>query len=299
MLSLGLLIGFGLLALALVAASLVRVDEGHVAVLTRFGAARRRGAELLLCGPGLHFKAPWDRSLIVPTHEQTLSFVGEQAGHRVMAADGTLLRFDCAVRWVPALPALERLLFDLRAPVPHIQELFACILRAEVAAFESAGGPGDADWIRHAGSYATIRRELGRLRDRIEAACRERIGGRYGVEFIAVDIVDIIPPDELADGLNAVIQAENESDGAFYRAQGECQQRVLAARSGVAIARAHAEAAETELRVLAGHLESLARDGVLSDYVARRRDEVLAESRALYLNESGRVAHASPPTETA
>lgn len=299
MLSLGLLIGLGLLALALVAASLVRVDEGHVAVLTRFGAARRRGADLLLCGPGLHLKAPWDRPLIVPTHEQTLSFVGERDGHRVMAADGTLLRFDCAVRWVPALPALEHLLFDLRAPVPHIQDLFACILRAEVAAFEVPAGPGDADWIRHAGSYATIRRELGRLRGRIEAACRERIGARYGVEFIAVDIVDIIPPDELADGLNAVIQAETESDAAYFRAQGECQQRVLAARSGVAIARAHAEAAETELRVLAGHLGALARDGVLGDYVARRRDEVLAEARALYLNDSGRVSHASQTAENA
>lgn len=279
MLPLGILIGCALFALLVAGASMFRVNEGHVAVLTRFGAARPN-----LHGPGLHAKAPWDRALIVPTHEQTLAFVGEHDGLRILTADGTLLRFDCAVRWVPVVPELPRLLFDLTAPIPHVKDRFACILRAEVAAFE-ATTEQSADWIRHAGSYATIRRDLSRLRDNIEAACARRIGSAYGVRFIAVDIVDILPPDDLADGLNAVIQAEAESAAAFYRSQGECQQRVLSAHSGVDIARAHALAAETELRTLGHHLGELDRNGTLADYVARRRDETLAESRTLYLKD--------------
>lgn len=286
MLPLGVLLGLALLALAVTSLSVFRVDEGHVAVLTRFGAARHGpGAALLTHGPGLHFKAPWDRALVVPTREQTINFIGEQHGLRIMAADGTILRFDCAVRWVPVVPELERLLFDLTTPVDHVKDLFACILRAEVAAFEATPAPNDADWIRHAGSYATIRRELARLRRRIEAACNERIGARYGVAFIAVDLVDITPPDDLADGLNAVIQAEAEADAAFFRAQGECQQRTLSAHDGVAIARAHAAAAEAEILTLGRHLADLARAGTLADYVARRRDETHAESRTLFLND--------------
>lgn len=280
MLIVGIFIGIGLLALFIAASATFRVDEGHVAVLTRFGAIRPG-----LHPPGLHAKAPWDRVLNVPTHEQTLAFVGEQDGHRILTADGTLLRFDCAVRWVPVVESLDRLLFDLTAPVPHIKDLFACILRAEVASFESVPAPGDADWIRHAGSYASIRRDLARLRQNIEATCQRRIGAAYGVRFIAVDIVDILPPDDLADGLNAVIQAEAEAHAAYFRSQGECQQRVISAESGVAIARAHALAAETELRTLGHHLEELAASGTLGDYVARRRDETLSESRTLYLKD--------------
>jgi regulator of protease activity HflC (stomatin/prohibitin superfamily) len=282
----GLALGVILFAIALSAFSLFRVDEGHVAVLTRFGAARHVGGKILRFGPGLHAKAPWDHVIVVPTREQTLSFIGDQHGHRVMAADGTLLRFDCAVRWVPVDAALERLLFDLTTPVDHIKDLFACILRAEVAAFAATPDPNDSDWIRHAGSYATIRRELARLRARIEAACRDRIGIHYGVEFIAVDIVDIIPPEDLADGLNAVIQAEAESAALYFRAQGECQQRSLSARDGVAIARAHAAAAETEIRILGHHLADLARSGTLDDYVARRRDETHAECKTLFLQDA-------------
>lgn len=281
MLLLGILLGLALLAAIISASAVFRIDEGHVAIITRFGAARPG-----LHGPGLHTKAPWDRVLVVAAHEQTLAFIGEQDGHRILTADGTLLRFDCAVRWVPVTKHLDRLLFDLTVPVAHIKDLFACILRAEVAAFESTTNPAaDADWIRHAGSYATIRRDLARLRRNIEAACQRRIGPDYGVQFIAVDIVDILPPDDLADGLNAVIQAEAESAAAFFRSQGECQQRVLSAHSGVAIARANALAAATEVRTLGHHLAQLATAGTLTDYVARRRDETLAESRTLYLKD--------------
>lgn len=279
MLTLGILLGIALLAAFIASNAVFRVEEGHVAVLTRFGAARPG-----LHGPGLHAKAPWDRVLVVPTHEQTLAFVGEHDGLHILAGDGTLLRFDCAVRWVPEVPELDRLLFDLNNPIPHVKDRFACILRAEVAAFE-ATSEQSADWIRHAGSYATIRRDLARLRDNIEAACQRRIGPAYGVRFIAVDIVDILPPDDLADGLNAVIQADAESAAAFFRSQGECQQRVLSAEAGVEIARANARAAETELRTLGHHLGQLAANGTLADYVARRRDETLAESRTLFLKD--------------
>ena len=89
---------------------------------------------------------------------------------------------------------------------------------------------------------------------------QRRIGAAYGVEFIAVDIVDILPPDDLADGLNAVIQADAESAAAFFRSQGECQQRVRwvtavkrsinRSKRGAQRRDAHAEAVEKMIRDL-------------------------------------------------
>ncbi|MDF2695628.1 MAG: hypothetical protein K0S65_4011, partial [Labilithrix sp.] len=104
---------------------------------------------------------------------------------------------------------------------------------------------------------------------------------------------DILPPDELADALNAVIQANSEADALVHRAEAECQQRILAAERGVAIAGARSQAIETEIRKLCTFLEDLDRKGVLDAYVARRRSEVTSESRTLFLKEPSATGHAT------
>lgn len=71
----------------------------------------------------------------------------------------------------------------------------------------------------------------------------------------------------------------------LFRAEGECQQRILAAERGVDIARARAAAVGLEIKKLAGYLAELEAKGVLDAYVARRRSEVLGESRAVFLKE--------------
>jgi len=103
------------------------------------------------------------------------------------------------------------------------------------------------------------------------------------VRFNAVDLTDILPPDELADALNAVIQARSEADAAYARTEGESQQRELAAERGVEIAKARARAVETELDALGGYLAQLDEQGTLDLYVDRRRAEVTSEAKALYL----------------
>jgi regulator of protease activity HflC (stomatin/prohibitin superfamily) len=105
------------------------------------------------------------------------------------------------------------------------------------------------------------------------------------VRFNAVDLADILPPDEIADGLNAVINARTEVETRYLRAEGECQQRLLASEKGVEIARARALAVETEIRTLAGFLGDLKQQGTLDLYVSRRRAEVLSESRAVFVKE--------------
>ncbi|MFO0650915.1 MAG: SPFH domain-containing protein [Polyangiales bacterium] len=228
-------------------------------------------------GPWLHTKAPWQDVTVVSMMEQSLDLAGETGGRTAMAEDGTILRFDSILRYVPVEGELSRF---LRPPAPRSNTgLFTCLLRNEIANFRApASTPrseGAFDFALQAGSYAVIRRERQKLNEHIEQFCREQIGGRYGVRFNAVDLTDILPPDEIADGLNAVIHASTEAETRFLRAEGECHQRLLASEKGVDIARARASAIETEIRTLSRFSE-LHKQGTLGMYIARRRAEVLS-----------------------
>ena len=292
MLAMGLMAGVLVYGVWVLYRSAFRVDEGHLAVLVTFGRAETtEGKRLKTYGPGLHWKKPWQRVITVSTMEQTLDLGSETGGSTAMADDGTILRLDSFIRYVPVEKELHEFLFGLERPLPHITGLFTCLLRNEIANFR---GQTDAppkslatrfDFAQQAGSYSLIRRERRLLNDRIHEFCREKIDDRYGVRFNAVDLADILPPDELADALNAVIQAQTEAEGTLFRAEGECQQRLLSAARGVEIARARASATELEITKLASFLDELHKERVLEAYVARRKREVLGESRVLYLKE--------------
>jgi regulator of protease activity HflC (stomatin/prohibitin superfamily) len=289
MLEIGILVGLGIYACLVAYRCTFRVQEGTIAVLTTFGAAEKANGSLRKYGPGLHFKLPWQRVITVPMMEQSLELSGEQGGRSAMADDGTVLRFDSILRYVPVEEELEQFLFGLRAPLEHITALFTCLLRNEIANFRappSNDKDGQADFVAQAGSYALIRRERNRLNEHIAQFARTQIGNRYGVRFNAVDLTDVLPPDELADALNAVINAHAEAETRYFRAEGECRQRVLAAERGVEIARARAKAAYTEIVTMGKHLAELARKGMLAEYVARRRQEVFSEARSRYVKEA-------------
>ncbi len=273
-----------------------RVQEGHVAVVTTFGAVEKTGGEhgaLRTYKPGLHVKKPWQHVVAVPTMEQSLELSGEEGGRSAMADDGTVLRFDSILRYQPDEAQLEQFLFGLRAPLEHITSLFTCLLRNEIANFRAAppvatAAPRDAlavDFVTQSGSYALIRRERNLLNSHIADFAKSQIGDRYGVHFNAVDLTDILPPDELADALNAVIHAQSEAEAHYFRAEGDCRQRELSAERGIEIARARGQAIETEIVTLGHHLEQLATNGTLTEYVARRREEVFAEARTRFVKE--------------
>jgi regulator of protease activity HflC (stomatin/prohibitin superfamily) len=286
---LGLLVFLGVLA----SRSAFRVEEGHLAVLVTFGRAATSDGKrkLITFGPGLHSKKPWQNVVTISVKEQNLDLNAEDGGGTAMADDGTILRLDSFVRYVPEEKVLYEHLFGVERPLDHITGLFTCLLRNEIANFR--GKPGEVetslatrfDFAGQAGSYSLIRRERKLLNERIQQFCHEKIDDRYGVRFVAVDLADILPPDEIADALNAVMQAQSESEGMLFRAEGECQQRILAAEQGVKIAQTRASAVEVEIRGLAGFLDDLEVRGVLGAYVDRRRAEVANESRALFLKE--------------
>lgn len=305
MLVLGLVFGLTAAAAAYALRGLFRVEEGELAVLTRFGAAVMEPGthRLLTFGPGLHYRAPWLHVEKVAVKEQIIDLTGREGGLQAMAADGTVLRIDCILRFTPEREDLHHFLFDLEEPLEHVKGLFICLLRNEIANVRSLPGGDGGGPLTHArpdggtggpalpalngdgSSYARIRSDRRPLSQRIESFCAQ-IGKRYGVRFDAVDITDILPPDELRDALNAVMHARAEADVAYARAEADCQRQVLAAERGVEVARARARAIEEEIDVLATHLAELEESHTLDRYVQRRRQEVLAQSRALFLRSA-------------
>lgn len=283
-----------------------RVRAGHLGVLTNFGkavlaserdtAASASAKHSLMCRqPGFHWKWPWQKVIEVSVMERVLDLSGKEGGTVAMAADGTLLRLDSKLRYAPIPKDLYEYLFALRNPIEHIKGLFACLLRNEIANFKGRGetsptlmkmaGDEAADAL-HTTSYAVIRSERHLLNQRLQDFCHEQMDGRYGVEFIAVDLTDILPPDELADALNAVFNARTEAEARFTRAESECWQKVIAAERGVDIACANAVATEREIGKAAEFLVELQQADTLRDYLGRRRSEVFADSRAVFVRRN-------------
>jgi regulator of protease activity HflC (stomatin/prohibitin superfamily) len=295
MLVTGIAVGLMMYCVVLAFRATFKVEEGHLGVLVTFGRAETRDGKkkLVTYGPGLHWKKPWQRVVTVSTKEQNLDLNAEEGGGMAMADDGTILRLEAFVRYVPVEEVLYEHLFGVERPSEHITGLFTCLLRNEIANFrgtardkaQTALTTKRFDFAVQAGSYALIRRERKLLNDAIKHFCEERIDNRYGVRFVAVDLADILPPDEIADALNAVMQAQSESEALLFRAEGECQQRILAAERGVEIAETRARATELAITGFSSFLDELDVRGVLGAYVARRRSEVTSESRALFLKQ--------------
>ena len=294
MLFIGILVGVVAYCVYLLARCYFRVEQGYLAVLTSFGAAVKDGPRLVTYGPGLHFKWPWQRVHHVAMMEQSLELSGEEGGRTAMTYDGTILRFDSILRFQPVPSELEHFLFGLKSPHEHITGLFTSLLRNEIANFHPPARTGgdQEDGMKEdalkasGGAYAQIRRERALLNQRIEEFCRTQIGQRYGVQFNAVDLTDILPPDELADALNAVINTQTEAESLYSHAEADTRQQVVAAEHGVEIAKARGLATEREINTLGDVLAGLQADGTLADYVGRRRAEVISQSKTLYMRSS-------------
>lgn len=269
-----------------------RVEEGQVGVVTRFGAARHGpDGKLWLAEPGFHLKWSFEEVELISLREQLVPLGAKAFGahapdhpetaEQVMLADGTVIRMHSMLRYAPRREGIAQYLFGLHHRKEHVASLFSSVLRNEIANVRAAAGEDLG------GAFALVRRDRQLINQRIADFAQQELGDRYGIEFRAVDITDILPPDELADALNAVMSARAEADATRFRAESECAQKLLAAERGVQIAQAKAAAVEAEIDELGRHLGALHTAGVLPAYVARRKAEVLADARTLFVKDGG------------
>lgn len=293
-------VGLGLLALGAVWMwfSYFHVEEGHLAVVTRFGAVLQKAAHvkglpetkerelsdskpIKLFKPGAHWKLPWDKVIIFSTMERVIDLSGEEGGKYAMAADGTVLRLDSKIRFFPKESAYYSYLFELKNPMGHIREMFTCIIRNEIANFEGSS-PEEHELM---GSYSVIRRDRKQLNDQVEFICRDQIGMSYGIQFLGVDLIDIIPPQELESALNGIQNAKTEAETMYARAEADARQKILASEQGVEIAKVRAESVSSELRTLAQMIRKLMNEGNLDHYLAHRKTELVGDSKLLFMQK--------------
>ncbi|MBP6217433.1 MAG: hypothetical protein KA436_02475 [Oligoflexales bacterium] len=292
----GFFLGLIVYILYLLSKSYFYVQEGCLAVVTIFGKAlelernvhpQRR---LRTFSPGFHRKLPWQKVKMVSLMEQMIELSGEEGGTLAMASDGTMLRLDSKLRFTPVKEDLYNFLFSIEKPIEHVKGLFICLLRNEIANFdqndtlELAGRQSDRlSQHTSVGSYAAIRRERTLLNHRIRDFCRLWIGDRYGIRFDGVDLTDILPPDELAHALNGVINAQSEAQKLYAQKEGESEQRFLAAKKGLSIAKMKAKAVEEEIQTMAKILVELEENKTLDLYLERRRAEVYSDARTSFM----------------
>lgn len=291
-------IGIGLLTVCLVAFlfSSFKVEEGHLAVLTRFGAVLTEGEQPLKSKneidfvesrivktyrPGFHLKKPWDKVHRFSIMERVIDLTGEDGGQHTLAADGTLLRIDAKIRFVPLSNNYYSYLFEFKNPVAHLREMFTCLLRNEIANF-SSGSTEKFDFI---GSYSQIRRDRSMLNQQMDLFYRDNIGSKYGVQFKHTDLIDILPPPELDNALNAIQNAQTESDTIYARAEANSRQRMAAAEQGLEIAKIKAEATAIEILTLAETIKKLMAEGQWQQYLQHRKIEILGDSRLTFVQK--------------
>ena len=139
MFTIGLLVGLATHIFYLGYRSAFRVNEGHVGVVTTFGAALRDPGDpkrLKVFRPGLHAKFPWQEAQTVSLMEAIIDLSGAEGARTAMAEDGTTLRLDSVLRYLPVSDELYNFVFDMTAPKEHVTGLFTCLLRNEIANFQ-------------------------------------------------------------------------------------------------------------------------------------------------------------------
>jgi regulator of protease activity HflC (stomatin/prohibitin superfamily) len=272
----GLLAGAGLVLIAMLIRAGVNVDNGTVGVLTTFGRfARDTHGKVRTLDPGFHWRAPWSQLHAVSLAERSVG-PGHEAAIEALASDGTRIRLNARLRYRVDPKHVATFLAEAKDATHHVSWLFRQTLREQIARFEQR--PEELS------AYTALRMRMNELQERVQAALKEPALEEYGVQVIAVDLLQIDPPEELVDALNGVITAESEANQLVSRTELQCQQRMLSAEHAVTIAHARARAQESEILTVGLELKALADQGVLRDYVARRRLEVLGGSRRVYLN---------------
>jgi regulator of protease activity HflC (stomatin/prohibitin superfamily) len=276
----GLLAGATLVAVyALVRAGFL-VDNGNVAVLAVFGRFLRDGAgRVKVFDPGLHACRPWARVIEVSLAERSVSLGGtpdKPVSVEALGPDGTRIRVNARLRFRVARERVDVFLARSKDALEQLAGLFRLTMHEQIARFEMK--PGELS------AYTALRLRMSELQQRTREAIKDVALAELGIVVTSVDLLQIDPPDELVDALNAVITADTEANALVSRTELIVQQRILSAHQAVEIANARALATEAEIRTVGTELITLATQGVLGDYVARRRDEVLGGSQRVYLN---------------
>jgi len=268
----GFIIGTAITFIFLSFYTYFQVEEGHCASVSSFGKAKRNSdGSLLLWEPGMHSKLPWEKVHHLSLMEKKLDLGLDGNPFQTMARDGTTLSIQASVRLRAKKDKADHLLYGIENPMQHIQDFLSCVLRSEIANFGEGLEPGDV--------FIQLRNQQPELRTAFEAAASTILSENFGVELLGLDIVDLSPPQELANAMNGVQTARADSESMIARAYALREKKLYSAKKRLEISKKEAMAAELEMTTIGQNLLSLFKNGTLSEYVTRRKDEVYKQSK--------------------
>jgi regulator of protease activity HflC (stomatin/prohibitin superfamily) len=188
-----------------------------------------------------------------------------------MARDGTTLSLQANVRLKANESTAESLIYGIENPMDQIRDYLSCVLRSEIANFGEELDPGDV--------FIQLRNQQVTLRKAFESAASKELSRTYGVELLGLDLVDMTPPQELANALNSVQTARADSESMIARAKALREKKLYSAKKRLEVAQKEAMASELEMVTVGQNLRNLDQAGTLNDYIQRRKDEVFKQSR--------------------
>jgi len=192
------------LAVALIAVllwrSLFMVDQGTVALLTRFG--QPQGAQY---GPGAHVKSPFDGVRRFDNRVITHVFPGEG----LLSQDQKSLNVDFYVKWrlSDATRYLEAAGGDEDVVAARLADVVRERLKSAVAAAPLAAIIGNAQLLSGAASLEALRSQAAAL----------------GVEFVDAQLQRVDLPDDVANAVYQRMQQNLVAQGQQLRDQGSAQ----------------------------------------------------------------------------
>ena len=276
------------------------IGPNERAVISTFGKAQRVGSQTIatdpisdslseeekerysypqvrVVGPGIYWKAPWQR-----VHRASIATVTSSIAHDPETpranSNGTILEavtkdqlntgLTGQIRFAVSERNLYAYLFGVKNPVAHVMGYFVSVLRDRIANFEVPHVPepseetespdGDleiADVVQGI-SINDLRKNLRDVNERMDEECRST-GARYGIALDAALITGIDPPEEVDSALAAINTAHNHVSSEISLAQAAADQRIVQSKRAVEIETLNAQAEVEPLNALASQLREL------------------------------------------
>ena len=199
-----------IILLALLGANgIYAVEQGHAAVLTRFGHV-----EATDIGPGLHFKLPFVQQVQV-YDTRTILQQSEPEGYKT--ADGDPVRVGYFVRWRIADPDtwFAATAGDDMQVSQQMTPLIRDALRAQIAKH------GLADLLGSDG---------GAIDEGLRNAVSGDVRRKLGVEVLGIGVERVLPPDETLASVYKRMSAEAATQAGAVRDEGEAAAAAIRAK---------------------------------------------------------------------
>ncbi len=310
----------------IIVAGFYTVDQNERVVKTSFGRAQRLGTnttledpisvslnqeekeryqypQVLVIGPGLHFKMPWEKIYRISVATDTMNMAydpespqANNAGTMLEAVTHDQLNIGLTgqIRYRVCERNLYAYIFGVKNPKLHIAGYFVSVLREKISNFKAKEPPipkgleGISVGLNatEGVSINDLRKNLRDINDLMVTDCQSS-AARYGIVLEASLITGIEPPKEVESALAAINTTYNNVSSEISLAKAAADQTIVQSRRAVEIETLKAQAEVEPLEALAFQLSELKQNGseTLQGFVRNVRMSTFQKAKKIILQK--------------